>query len=92
MCSTISLVTVMLADALFADPERMLSEQLEQYAYIYAYASVAIEKINTDTESRLDLDRSRVAEVTKEVLEASRICKHVGYQSGLFSLTLLFYK
>ena len=82
------LVAVMLADALFANPERMLSEQLEQYAYLYSYASVTAEEINSDTESRVDLDRSLVPEVTREVLEASRICKYVSHRRLTLTSTL----
>lgn len=67
----------MLADALFASSERLLSEQQECYAYLYAYASVTAEKVDYETECRLRLDRSHVAEVNREVLDASRSCKHV---------------
>ncbi|VDN43089.1 unnamed protein product [Dibothriocephalus latus] len=67
----------MLADALFASSERLLVEQQETYAYLYAYAAVTLEEIDPDTERRLSSDRSRVAEACKEVLEASRICRHV---------------
>ncbi|VDK33425.1 unnamed protein product [Taenia asiatica] len=76
------LFIVMLADALFASSERLLSEQQECYAYLYAYASVAAEKVDYETECRLRLDCSRVAEVNREVLEASRICKHWNTMTG----------
>ncbi|VDM33130.1 unnamed protein product [Hydatigera taeniaeformis] len=64
------------------NPERLLSEQQECYAYLYAYASVTAEKVDYETECRLRLDRSRVAEVNREVLEASRICKHWNTMTG----------
>ncbi|VDD74086.1 unnamed protein product [Mesocestoides corti] len=76
------LFIVMLADALFANPERLLSKQQECYAYIYAYASVTVEEVDCDTERRIHLDRSRVSEANKEVLEASRICKHWNNMTG----------
>lgn len=76
-------ILVMLADALFANPERLLIEQQEHYTYLYAYASVTIEEIDLSTERRLQLDRSSVAKVRSDVLEASRICKHVSGASVL---------
>ncbi|VDL11789.1 unnamed protein product [Hymenolepis diminuta] len=76
------LFIVMLADALFANPERLLNEQLECYAYLYAYASVTIEEIDLSTEGRLELDRSDVAKVSSDIMEASRICKHWNTTTG----------
>lgn len=67
----------MLADALFSNPERLLTEQMECYAYMYTYASVTVEVFEPDVELRTHWDRSFIAETNKEVLEASRICKHV---------------
>ncbi|KAM7536835.1 hypothetical protein Aperf_G00000086263 [Anoplocephala perfoliata] len=76
------LFIVMLADALFANPERLLTEKQECYAYLYAYASVTVEEIDLSTERRLRLDRSSVAKVRNDVLEASRICKHWNVTTG----------
>lgn len=67
----------MLADALFANSERLLGEQLECYAFLYAYASVTLEEIDLSTERRLEVDRSDVPAVSNDIMEASRICKHV---------------
>nr|CDS33038.1 negative elongation factor D [Hymenolepis microstoma] len=76
------LFIVMLADVLFANPERLLNEQLECYAYLYAYSSVTIEEIDLSTERRLELDRSDVAKVSSDIMEASRICKHWNMSTG----------
>ncbi|BHF76236.1 hypothetical protein SprV_0501933400 [Sparganum proliferum] len=76
------LLVVMLADALFASSERLLVEQQETYAYLYAYAAVTLEEVDPDTERRISSDRSRVAEACKEVLEASRICRHWNNMTG----------
>ncbi|KAM7536335.1 hypothetical protein Aperf_G00000085714 [Anoplocephala perfoliata] len=38
------LIPLMLADSLFANPERLLTEKQERYAYLYAYASITIEE------------------------------------------------
>ncbi len=77
----------MLADALFASPERLLAEQQECYAYMYTYASVTVEVIDPDTERRTHSDRSLVTDINKEVLEASRICKHVSCFTRLLVLS-----
>lgn len=79
---------VTLADALFANPERLLNEQLECYAYLYAYASVTIEEIDLSTERRLELDRSDVVKVSSDIMEASRICKHVSIPSIYIAMAM----
>ncbi|KAM7536250.1 hypothetical protein Aperf_G00000086012 [Anoplocephala perfoliata] len=67
------LFIVMLADALFANPERLLTEKQECYAYLYACASVIVEEIDLSTD---------VAKVRNDVLEASRICKYCSVTTG----------
>lgn len=55
----------------------MLTEQLEQYAYLYSYAAVVVEEIEPTTERRISCIRTEVDEAKREVLEASRICRQV---------------
>uniref|UniRef100_A0A3Q0KSP3 Negative elongation factor D n=1 Tax=Schistosoma mansoni TaxID=6183 RepID=A0A3Q0KSP3_SCHMA len=72
----------LLADALFASSDRLLAEQLEQYAYLYSYAAVVVEEIEHTTERRISCIRTEVDEAKREVLEASRICRQWNNMSG----------
>ncbi|OON19453.1 TH1 protein, partial [Opisthorchis viverrini] len=72
----------LLADTLFASSDRLLTEQQEQYAYLYSYAAMTVELIDQSTDRRLSSDRSRVEEAKKEILEASRICRQWNNMSG----------
>ncbi|CAH8666739.1 unnamed protein product [Schistosoma haematobium] len=72
----------LLADALFASSDRLLTEQLEQYAYLYSYAAVVVEEIEPTTERRISCIRTEVDEAKREVLEASRICRQWNNMSG----------
>lgn len=78
----------MLADTLFADTERLLTEQQDSFAYLYAYAAVTLEDIDPDTERRSFSDKSQVVDTCKEILEASTICRHVGRIKHFSSLCL----
>ncbi|VDP45167.1 unnamed protein product [Schistosoma mattheei] len=60
----------------------MLTEQLEQYAYLYSYAAVVVEEIEPTTERRISCIRTEVDEAKREVLEASRICRQWNNMSG----------
>ncbi|CAH8451973.1 unnamed protein product [Heterobilharzia americana] len=72
----------LLADALFVSADRLLTEQLEQYAYLYSYAAMVVEEIELTTERRISCIRTEVDEAKREVLEASRICRQWNNMSG----------
>ncbi|KAH8866051.1 Negative elongation factor C/D [Schistosoma japonicum] len=72
----------LLADALFASADRLLTEQLEQYAFLYSYTAVVVEEIEPTTERRISCIRTEVDDAKREVLEASRICRQWNNMSG----------
>ncbi|CAH8869597.1 unnamed protein product [Trichobilharzia szidati] len=72
----------LLADALFASADRLLNEQLEQYAYLYSYAAMVVEETDPITDRRISCIRTEVDRAKHEVLEASRICRQWNNMSG----------
>ncbi|KAH8866047.1 Negative elongation factor D [Schistosoma japonicum] len=80
-CNT-DVCSTLLADALFASADRLLTEQLEQYAFLYSYTAVVVEEIEPTTERRISCIRTEVDDAKREVLEASRICRQWNNMSG----------